>query len=104
VARTLTVSRVRVPAGVEQEYLTAVRELALLAEQRGWHLWVFRRRGDPGLFLECSESRSEDRHRVVTRRPEDELKLEQRIRAVAHYEVGAWELWEEVEFAAQHIE
>ncbi len=83
-------------AGAEQEYLAAVRELAALAEQRGWHLWVFRRPGDSGLFLECSESRSPERHRAVTHRPEDELKLEQRIRALAEYEEGAWDLWEEI--------
>jgi hypothetical protein len=86
-----------VRAGGGQEYLTAVRQLATLAEERGWHLWVFRRPGDPTQFLECSESRSLDRHRAVAPRPEDELKLEQRIRAVAEYEDGAWDLWEEIQ-------
>jgi hypothetical protein len=28
--------------------------------------------------------------------PEDERRLEARIRAVAEYEHGAWDLWEEV--------
>ena len=31
----------RVRPGREPEYLAAVRELARLAEGRGWHLWLF---------------------------------------------------------------
>ena len=95
-ARTLSVSRVRVPAGAEPEYLAAVRELAGLAERRGWHLWVFRRPAQPGVFLEFSESARPEAHRTVAPRPEDERQLEARIRAVAEYEPGAWDLWEEV--------
>jgi hypothetical protein len=96
VPRTLTVSRVRVRPGSEPEYLAAVGELARLAEQRGWHLWLFRRRGEPGTFLEFSESRSLETHRSVAERPADEVALEGRIRAVAEYAPGAWEPWEEV--------
>jgi hypothetical protein len=95
-SRTLTVSRVRVRHGSEPEYLAAVRELARLAEGRGWHLWVFRRPDEAGAFLEFSESRSRETHRSIAERPEDERGLEERIRAVAEYEPGAWELWEEV--------
>ncbi|HUF35375.1 MAG TPA: hypothetical protein VMN37_05450 [Gemmatimonadales bacterium] len=87
----------RVPAGAEPEYLAAVRELAGLAERRGWHLWVFRRPAEPGVFLEFSESARPEAHRAVARRPDDERRLEERIRAVAEYEPGAWNLWEEVE-------
>ena len=94
--RTLTVSRVRVRPGAEQEYLAASRELAALAEDRGWHLWIFRSPGDPRLFLECSESRTAGEHRVVAERPADERRLEERIRAVATYQPDAWDLWEEV--------
>jgi len=94
-ARTLTVSRVRVRAGAETDYLAAVSELAALIEARGQHLWVFRRPDQPGLFLECSESRSAETHRAVAERPDDELRLEKRIRAVATYEPDAWDLWEE---------
>ena len=94
--RTLTVSRVRVRAGRELEYLAAVRELAELAARRGWHLWVFRHPGVSGLFLECSESQTAETHRSVAARPDDERQLEARIRAVAEYQPGAWELWEEV--------
>lgn len=95
-ARTLSVSRVRVRAGGEAEYLASVRELARLAEGRGWHLWVFHRPEEPGAFLEFSESRSRETHRAVAGRPADELALEARMRAVADYAPGAWELWEEV--------
>ena len=94
--RTLSVSRVSVRPGSETEYLAAVRELARLAEGRGWHLWVFRRPDDASSFLEFSESRSRESHRAIAQRPEDERGLEERIRAVAQYEPGAWELWEEV--------
>src|SRR5262249_41988199 len=95
-ARTLTVSRVRVGPGGESEYVAAVEALAALAEARGWHLWVFRSAADPRLFLECSESRSTESPRAVAARPADEQRLEERIRAVATYEPGAWDLWKEV--------
>jgi hypothetical protein len=93
----LTVSRVRVRQGSEREYLAAIGELTALAETRGWHLWLFRSPSDPELFLECSESRSLESHRIGPRRPDDERKLGDRIRAVAVYEPGAWEVWTEVE-------
>jgi hypothetical protein len=87
---------VRVRQGAEPEYLAAVHELAALHESRGRHLWVFRGRGQPGLYLECSESRDADHHRAMIDLPEDELRLEARIRTVADYESGSWDLWEEV--------
>ena len=95
-ARTLTVSRVRVRAEVEAEYLASVRELARLAEGRGRRLWLFRKPDESGTFLEFSESRSRETHRAVAERPADERALESRIRAVAEYEPDSWELWEEV--------
>jgi hypothetical protein len=96
VARTLTVSRVRVRAGQEGEYLAAVRELAALHASRGRRLWLFRRAGHAGEFLECSESGDEATHRAVAVPPEDERRIEARIRAIAEYDYGAWDLWEEV--------
>jgi hypothetical protein len=97
VARTLTVSRVKVRQGGETEYLAAVQALAALAESRGWHFWVFRSADDRGLFLECSESRSRELHRAVAAPPEDERRLEERMRAVACYEDEPPELWEEID-------
>jgi hypothetical protein len=96
VPRTLTVSRVTVHAGRTAEYLSTVGELAALHEARGKHLWVFRRAGHPDSFLECSESRSAETHRVAATPPEDERRLEARLRALAEYEPGSWDLWEEV--------
>ena len=95
-ARTLTVSRVTVPAGAESEYLATVAELARLSGARGRHLWLFRARGRGGAFLECSESRAREAHRAVAEPREDEHRLEQRLRALATYAPEAWELWEEV--------
>ena len=94
--RTLTISRVSVRPGREPEYLEAVRQLARLAEARGWHLWIFRHPDQAGTYLEFSESKSRESHRSVVARPADEAELEAKIRAVAEYQPGAWELWEEV--------
>src|SRR5262245_58811158 len=95
-SRALTVSRVRVRPENQATYLGAVGELAGLAEGHGWHLWIFRHPTERDLFLECSESRSPESHRAASGRPADQEVLEERIRAVAVYEPGAWELWEEV--------
>jgi hypothetical protein len=95
-SRALMVSRVRVQRGSEREYLDAIAELTALGEARGWHLWLFRSPSDPELFLECSESRTRESHRIREARPDDEQRLEQRIRAVATYEAGAWDVWMEV--------
>jgi hypothetical protein len=95
-ARALAVSRVTVPSAAEPEYLKLVGELARLSETRGRHLWLFRGRGRSGTFLECSESRSVEAHRVVAEPRDDERRLEARLRELATYSPDAWELWEEV--------
>ena len=95
-ARALAVSRVRVPPPAEPEYVRIVAELARLSEMRGRHLWLFRRRGDPGAFLECSESASVDSHRWIVEAKDDERRLETRLRELATYAPDARELWEEV--------
>jgi hypothetical protein len=95
-ARTLTVSRVRVRAGLVAEYLAAVRERVTLHAARGRRLWLFRRTGRSHEFLECSESPDEATHRAVAVPSEAERRIEARIRAVAEYADGAWDLWEEV--------
>lgn len=96
--RTLTVARAAVDPAAEREYLEAVSALARLAEERGRRLWLFRARGRPGRFLECSESQSPEEHRATAELDPDEAGLEHRIRELATYEDGAMELWEEVRF------
>ena len=95
-ARTLSVSRVTVPAAAQAEYLETLRQLAGLAEPRGRHLWLFRLPGRQDAFLECSESRSRDLHRGIDPQGDDERRLEERLRQLASYPPDAWELWEEV--------
>lgn len=97
--RALTVSRVTVVAGKEEEYLAIVAELAALLERRGQQLWVFRNPRQPGQFLEFSESPSPMSHRSRASRTGDELKLERRLSAVAEYAHDAWEMWAEVPLA-----
>jgi hypothetical protein len=98
VARTLSVARVAVPPAAEAEYLRTLAELARLGERRGRRLWVFRSHARAGEFLECSESASADAHRGVASLPEEEERLEARLRALASYGADARELWEEVRF------
>ncbi|HKV73651.1 MAG TPA: hypothetical protein VJN95_03965 [Gemmatimonadales bacterium] len=97
--RALTVSRVTVAAGKEEEYLAAVAELAVLLERRGQNLWVFRNPRKAGQFLEFTESPSPISHRSRASRTGEELKVERRLAAVAEYAADAWELWSEVPLA-----
>ena len=94
--RTLSVSRARVAPADEREYVEAVGALARCAEARGRRLWLFRSPQRAGWFLECSESRAPDQHRAAARLDAEEARLDQRVRALAAYDDGAWELWEEV--------
>lgn len=98
-ARALTVSRVTVAPGNEEEYLSAVAELAILLERRGQHLWIFRNPRQPEQYLEFTESPSPMSHRSRASRTGDELKLEKRLAAVATYAPDAWEMWAEVPLA-----
>jgi hypothetical protein len=97
--RALTVSRVTVTAGKEEEYLAVVAELATLLERRGQQLWVFRNPRQPDQFLEFTESPSPMSHRSRASRTGDELKLERKLAAVADYAPDAWEMWAEVPLA-----
>jgi hypothetical protein len=94
--RTLSVSRVQVPAELETEYLAIIRELTILAEARGRHLWLFRSREDARCFLECSESDALDTHRSQVAKGPREAQLERRLRSVGHYEPQGSDLFEEV--------
>jgi hypothetical protein len=94
--RVLTISRVSVLPADEAEYVRTVRHLAELGSARGQHLWLFRAADGPGRYIEFSESRSELTHRARASRTDPEQQLERRLRELAHYEPGSWDLWEEV--------
>ncbi len=98
--RALSVSRVSVPADREADYLVAIRELSIIAARRGQHIWVFRSAKESNTFLEFSESPTAMSHRAHASRTADELKLEERLRSLAKYAPGAWDLWEEVPLEA----
>lgn len=95
-ARTLSVARVRVGSDRQAEYLSALRELAALAAQRGQHIWVFKSHRTPDTFLEFSESPTAMSHRNMASRTPEELRLEQRLQRAAMYDNEAGDLWEEV--------
>ncbi|HXE56517.1 MAG TPA: hypothetical protein VNK43_00810 [Gemmatimonadales bacterium] len=99
--RALSVSRVAVAPEREADYLAAVGELAALTARRGGHIWVFRSTREPHVFLEFSESPSAMSHRVHASRTQEELRLEARLREVATYAPGSWDLWEEVPLDAR---
>lgn len=94
--RVLTAARVTVAPEHAGEYLELIHQLALIGEDRGQHLWVFRSMASPGMFLEFSESRTELTHRSRASRTDLEGRLEQRLREICTYAPGAWDLWEEV--------
>ncbi len=102
--RVLTMSRVSVSPDHEAEYVRTVHQLAELGAQRGQRLWLFRTPGGPGRYVEFSESGSELTHRARASRTELEQKLERRLRELARYEPGAWDLWEEVPAPADDAE
>ncbi len=65
--RVLTAARVTVAPEHAGEYLELIHQLAVIGEDRGQHLWVFRSMASPGMFLEFSESRTELTHRSRAR-------------------------------------
>jgi hypothetical protein len=97
--RTLSVARVTVLPEREAEYLATIRDLAVMASRRNQHIWVFRSRQDPKVFLEFSESPTPHSHRNVASRTPDELRLEQRLNKLGTYDRTATDLWEEVPLA-----
>lgn len=98
--KVLTVSRVRVAAANETEYLATLRELCQYAEARGQRIWLFRNAKDPHLFVEFSESPTEMSHRAQASRLPEEIKLEKQLQSIATYAPDAWDLWSEVSLAA----
>lgn len=81
-------ARARVPRARQEEYLTVIGELADAARAAGGHLWVFRHRHDPELFIEFREGAGEP--------PRDPAPAASRLAALAAYEPGGAEVWEEM--------
>ena len=94
--RVLTVSRVTVAAGHEEEYVRTVHALAEVGLARGQRLWLFRSTVQPLSYVEFCESRTELTHRARASRTGLEVKLEERLQAICSYAPDAWDLWEEV--------
>ena len=76
------------PRARQDEYLALVAELAAAAGAAGGHLWVFRSRRDAELFIEFREGAGNP--------PEDPAPLASRLAALASYEPGGGEVWEEI--------
>ena len=64
-ARTLTVSRVRVRPGGRTSTWRRCARWRRCMQTRGRHLWVFRRAGEPGCFSSAARAGDEVAHRAV---------------------------------------
>jgi hypothetical protein len=82
------VARARVPRARQEEYLAVIGELAEAARAAGGHLWVFRHRHDAESFIEFREGAGEP--------PRDPAPAASRLAALATYETGGAEVWEEM--------
>ena len=76
------------PRARQDEYLAVIGELAAAARAAGGHLWVFRHRHDPELFMEFREGAGEP--------PGDPAPAASRLAALASYEPGGADVWEEI--------
>jgi hypothetical protein len=84
----LQVARARVARARQEEYLALIGELAAAARAAGAHLWVFRHRHDPELFIEFREGAGEP--------PRDPAPAASRLAGLASYEAGGADVWEEL--------
>lgn len=98
-ARTLTVTRVRVAVEQQADYLAVLAEIDALGRGLGRHLWVFRG-ADPEVFLEFSESGAMEDHRAVRAAAGREAELEARLQALGSRDASGDELWHEVPLPA----
>lgn len=94
--RVLSTSRCIVLPANEEEYLATVAQLAAECRARGQRFWVFRHATDRQRFIEFTEAATPFAHRVAASRTAEELRLEQKLRQLAHYAADAWDLYEEV--------
>lgn len=98
-ARVLTAAQVHVPPAAEQEYIATVAHLSQRLARRGQHVWLFRHRSTPGLFLEFTEGQDAATHRMAGPADDEERQLEARLHALGRYEEQAPISWDEVRFA-----
>lgn len=96
--RALTVSRVSIPPGQEQLYLTEATALAAELGRRGQHLWLFRHPRLPGVFLEFREAADATVHTAVAPTPA-EASIAGRIDTLGTRADAADEPWLEVPLA-----
>lgn len=94
--RVLTAARVRVAEEHEAEYLGLLEVLTRRLAARGQHLWVFRDRDDPRVFLEFTEGQDDATHRAAGPADAEEAALEARLAAVATYDDTRHARWDEV--------
>lgn len=94
--RLLTISHVTVATEHEAEYVRTFHMLAELAGGRAQRLWLFRSARAANSYVEFSEGPSELAHRARASRTDLEEKLERRLREIADYAPGAWDMWQEV--------
>lgn len=97
-ARVLTAARVKVLPAAEPEYIDTVQQLSWRLARRGQHIWLFRHRATPGVFLEFTEGQDEGTHRSAGPADDEERRLEARLHALGEYEDNAEIRWDEVRF------
>jgi len=82
----------------EPEYIDTVQQLSWRLARRGQHIWLFRHRATPGVFLEFTEGQDEATHRSAGPADDEERRLEDRLHALGEYEDNAEIRWDEVRF------
>ncbi|MGH7592627.1 MAG: hypothetical protein ACRELE_02045 [Gemmatimonadales bacterium] len=96
--RVLTAAKVQVSPAAESEYIDTVQQLSWRLARRGQHVWLFRHRATPGLFLEFTEGQDQATHRSAGPVDAEERLLETRLHALGRYEDNAPISWDEVSF------
>lgn len=99
--RALIASRVRVPLERQGEYRQAVGELAASFRAAGNHLWLFRHRDDPELFLEFREGPGDQIPALRDGGTVDEQELDRRLKGMGVY-AESDVAWGEVALATQN--
>ena len=85
IPRSLIAARVRVPLERQAEYREVLTELAGRFRSAGSHLWLFRHRDDPELFLEFREGAADRVPALRDGGTEVEQGLDQRLKRMGLY-------------------